>query len=75
MEGWPGEGKVQGLKVVALETVVLSWCFGRELPGPAPERLSETDLPVNPVFRPKGWDCGTWVVKDERVSAGGIWSE
>lgn len=35
---------------------------------------SETN-PVDPVFPPKNWDCGTWVAKGVRASAGGSWSE
>lgn len=68
-------GKVQGLRAVGPETVVLSWCFGRERPGPAPETLSGTAFPVDLVLQPKNWDCGTWVVMGVMVSAGGSWSE
>ncbi|TNN87593.1 hypothetical protein EYF80_002310 [Liparis tanakae] len=57
-------GKVQGLRAVGPETVVLSWCSGRERPGPAPETLSGTAFPVDLVLQPKNWDCGTWVVTE-----------
>lgn len=66
-------GRVQGSRVVALETVVQSCCFERALPGPALEMLSETEPPVDPVFLPKGWYCGIRAVMGERVSAEGSW--
>lgn len=66
-------GRVQGWRVVALETVVLTCYFERELPGPAPEMPSETEPPEDPVTLSKGWDCGIWVVMGERVSAEESW--
>lgn len=70
-----GGGKVQGLRVVALETEALSWGLGREQPGPALGRVSERELPVDLVFQLTSWDYGTWVAKGERMTAGGSWSE
>lgn len=67
-------GKVPGLRVVDLGTGAQSCCFGKELHGPAPGKLSETELLVDLVFQPKGWDCETWVVKSEWGSAEENWS-
>lgn len=67
-------GKVQGLRAVGPETVVLSLCFGTEQLGPAPEMPSETNF-VGLVFQTKMWDCGKWVAKGARASAEGSWSE
>lgn len=75
--GWEGSsegGKVQWLQVVALETVALSWCSGKEQPGPAPGRPSDKETPVDLAFRPKKWDCGTWMGMNEKESAGESWS-